>query len=156
MEELSMAQQIKNWGAIKSRQASEEHRKLERMLLANKFKKLEFVPKTLEERLTSRRQNIPEFNTFTRSSSEQPRAIQEEIEKIKINSALKTYGKYINHVDIVPVRPETEEEKQQMRVMRSTSLTSFCRQGKRKFYLTQGLRLLRQLKGMDLQFIMRM
>lgn len=75
MEELSMAQQIKNWGAIKSRQASEEHRKLERMLLANKFKKLEFVPKTLEERLTSRRQNIPEFNTFTRSSSEQPRAI---------------------------------------------------------------------------------
>jgi hypothetical protein len=42
-----MAQQMSNWGAIKSRQASEEHRKLERKLLVNKYTKLEYVPKTL-------------------------------------------------------------------------------------------------------------
>ena len=56
---------------------------------------------------------------------------------MKINTALKTYGKYINHVNIVPIKADSEEEKEQIRVMRSTSLTSFCRQGKSNFIFMQ-------------------
>lgn len=55
MEELSLAQQIGNWGVVKSRQASEEHRKLQRMMLANKYRQLQYVPKTLGERQTARK-----------------------------------------------------------------------------------------------------
>lgn len=40
MEELNLAQQAKNWGGIKSRRTTDEHRKLERMQLANKYKQL--------------------------------------------------------------------------------------------------------------------
>lgn len=40
MEELSQAQQVANWGGVKGRQNAEEHRKLERMQLANKYRKL--------------------------------------------------------------------------------------------------------------------
>jgi hypothetical protein len=97
------------------------------MQFANKFRQLEFVPKTFQER----KKNIPEFETLYRSKSTHPGSIEQEVEKLKINGALRTYGKYINHVKIEPIKPESEEEKEQFRVMRSTSLTSFCRQGKR-------------------------
>lgn len=139
MEELSQAQQVANWGGVKGRQNAEEHRKLERMQLANKYRKLEYVPKTLEERELSRKRDIPEFQTFYRSKSSHHVPIEQEIEKLKINSALKTYGKYINHVNIAPVQADSEEEKEQMKVMRSTSLTSFCRQGKSIFLCIQEL-----------------
>ena len=51
---MSLAQQAANWGAKKGRQNAEEHRKLERMQLANKYKQLEYVPKTLGERQIAR------------------------------------------------------------------------------------------------------
>lgn len=59
LEELSLAQQITNWGAVKSRRTTDEHRKLERQLLANKYKMLEYVPKTFEERQKDRKKEIP-------------------------------------------------------------------------------------------------
>jgi hypothetical protein len=37
-----------NWAAIKSRQSTDEHRKLERLALANKYNQLQYVPKTFE------------------------------------------------------------------------------------------------------------
>jgi len=43
-----------------------------------------------------------------RSKSSQPICIEHEIYKLKINNALKTYGKYIQHVEIRPFIAETE------------------------------------------------
>lgn len=40
MEELDLAKQASNWAGIKSKRTAEEHRKLERMQLANKYKQL--------------------------------------------------------------------------------------------------------------------
>lgn len=44
-----------------------------------------------------------------RSKSSHGGTIEREVERFKINSALKTYGRYINHVEIKPVALETAE-----------------------------------------------
>lgn len=74
-----MAQQMGNWGALKSKQNTEEHRKLERMHLANKYRQLEYAPKTLKERQSDRKKSIPEFQTLYRSKSSRPSTIEEEV-----------------------------------------------------------------------------
>jgi|LakMenE18May11ns_1017448.scaffolds.fasta_scaffold7928360_1 hypothetical protein len=98
MEDLNIASNMKNWAAVKSRINSEMHRNSERRLLANKFKDIQYIPKTFEERQSARKRDIPEFPLFFRSKSSHAGTIEREVEKLKINNAIKTYGKYINHI----------------------------------------------------------
>jgi hypothetical protein len=94
---------------------------------------MQFVPKTFEERQSARKRDIPEYPLMYRSKSSQAGAIEHDLERHKISSALKTYGKYINHLEIKPIALESEQEREEMRVMRATSLTSFAKQGKSTF-----------------------
>jgi len=48
-----------NWAAVKSRQMTDEHRKMERTDLANKYTQLKYIPKTFEERQSARKRDIP-------------------------------------------------------------------------------------------------
>ena len=79
LEELNFAQQMGNWAAVKGRQNAEEHRKLERMQLANKYTKLAFAPTKFEERQSSRKRDIPAFEVLYRSKSFQSLPIEESI-----------------------------------------------------------------------------
>lgn len=48
MEELSVASQMLNWGAVKGRMTAEAHTKSERRSLINRYTQMQFVPKTFE------------------------------------------------------------------------------------------------------------
>lgn len=99
LEDLDIKKHMLNWAAIKSKNLSEESRKMERHVLVNKYSDLEYIPKqTFNEKEKARKKDIPSFNMLYRSKSSHPSSIESEIDKMKISNALKTYGKYLNHV----------------------------------------------------------
>ena len=49
---------MSNWAQVKSKRVTDEHRKLERVSLANKFRQTQFVPKSFEEKHNARKRDI--------------------------------------------------------------------------------------------------
>ena len=67
-----------------------------------------YRPKSFDEKHSARKLQIPEFNLMMKPKSASE-SIEKDIEKLKINNALKKYGKYIKHVDI-KTQVDNEEE----------------------------------------------
>lgn len=43
---------------------------------------------------------------------------------------MKSYGRYINHINLKPVVPEQDIQGEEAKIFRATSLTCFGKQGK--------------------------
>lgn len=49
-----MAQNMKNWAAAKGRKTAEDHNRVQRKAIVNRYNDLKFAPKTFEERRSIR------------------------------------------------------------------------------------------------------
>lgn len=65
-----------------------------------------------------------------RSKSSHPATIERDVERIKLTNAMKSYGRYINHINLKPVVSEYDTQGEEAKIFRATSLTSFGKQGK--------------------------
>lgn len=62
-------------------------------------------------------------------------SLEKDIQKARLRETMKNWGKYINHVGSNNFEPYSDFEQNNIKELRSTSLTAFADQGKSNYIL---------------------